>query len=251
MIVLPMAGRSSRFAKAGFTQPKYRLPLGPEQGGMSLFRACLESFKAYFAQESFVFVHLDEPEVRAFLREQVALAGLAADNCHYVALGEPTTGQAETVALGLERAGLNLSNPLFIFNIDTIRTGFQKPEFIKDPSVAGYLEVMRAEGDHWSFARVDDIGYVVEVAEKSRISDLCSTGLYYFRSAEDYLAAYRASLHQSAAQSQGGERYVAPLYNWFIAQGAQIRVAEIAAEEVAFSGTPEEYWALLRSETCQ
>lgn len=244
MIVIPMAGRSSRFFKAGFTQPKYMLPLGPKHGGVTVFRACIDSFRAYFGTDVFVFVHLDEPGVRDFLDRELAAAGVPAETCRFVALQGTTSGQAETVALGVEGAGMPDTEELIIFNIDTIRPGYRKPDFLADPAVAGYLEVVHAEGDHWSFALADLSGRVREVAEKRRISDLCSTGLYHFRRAGDFMAAYRATLGTAAADLQGGERYVAPLYNSLIRDGADIRYDLILPEEVLFSGTPDEYYAL-------
>ncbi len=244
MIVIPMAGRSSRFFKAGFTLPKYMLPLGPRHGGVTVFRACIDSFKAYYGEETFVFVHLDDPGVRAFLDQELEAAGVPAASCRFVALRETTSGQAETVALGVEGAGMPDDEPLIIFNIDTIRPGYRKPDYLADPAVDGYLEVVHAEGDHWSFALADMSGRVREVAEKRRISDLCSTGLYHFRRAGDFMAAYKATLTTAAAELQGGERYVAPLYNSLIRDGAEIRYDLILPEEVLFSGTPDEYHAL-------
>jgi hypothetical protein len=247
MIVIPMAGRSSRFFKVGFSQPKYMLALGPRHGGATVFRLCIDSFKAYFTSETFVFVHLDEPGVRAFLDHELAAAGIAAQSCRFVALPGATSGQAETVALGLEQAGMPGDDPLIIFNIDTIRPGYRKPAFLADPDVTGYLEVVRAAGDHWSFALADASGRVVEVAEKRRISDLCSTGLYHFRRAQDFMSAFRATLSMAASDLSGGERYVAPLYNSLIRDGADIRFDLITMDQVQFSGTPDEYHTLLRS----
>ncbi|TOH10549.1 capsular biosynthesis protein, partial [Vibrio parahaemolyticus] len=44
MIVIPMAGMSSRFFKAGYKLPKYML----EAHGKSLFEHSLRSFESYF-----------------------------------------------------------------------------------------------------------------------------------------------------------------------------------------------------------
>ena len=53
MIVIPMAGMSRRFFDAGYSRPKYELPLD----GQTLFGCCLRSFEHYFGSERFVFVH--------------------------------------------------------------------------------------------------------------------------------------------------------------------------------------------------
>ena len=42
-------------------------------------------------------------------------------------------------------------------------------------------------GEQWSFARADQSGKVIEVAEKKRISNNVSTGLYYFSSGYEFL----------------------------------------------------------------
>lgn len=52
MIVIPMAGMSSRFFKAGYTQPKYML----EAHGQTLFEHSVNSFAAYFASTPFLFI---------------------------------------------------------------------------------------------------------------------------------------------------------------------------------------------------
>lgn len=49
MIIIPMAGLSSRFFKAGYTKPKYML----DAHGISLFDHAVNSFKAYFKTETF------------------------------------------------------------------------------------------------------------------------------------------------------------------------------------------------------
>ncbi len=83
-----------------------------------------------------------------------------------------------------------------------------------------------------------------EVAEKVRISDLCSTGLYYFRSAGLFQELYAPIAAKDPSTLQGGERYIAPLYNDALKLGHDIRYALIEADEVLFCGTPDEYDAL-------
>lgn len=246
MIIFPMAGRSSRFFKAGFTRPKYMLPLGSSYGGVSVFRACVSSFKAYFGQETFVFVHLDDKGVRDFLEAELKAVGVPQNTYKLVALKTTTSGQAETVAAGVKKAKIKSDERLIVFNIDTIRPGYKLPECVVDENVTGYIEVVEAEGDHWSFVKGDTNGRVTEVSEKLRISDLCSTGLYYFRSADTFLKAYNAMQSVDVKKLQGGERYVAPLYNLLIAEGKEIRYELISMNQVQFSGTPDEYAALLK-----
>ena len=77
--------------------------------------------------------------------------------------------------------------------------------------------MVRAPGDRWSFARTDASGRVVEVAEKRRISELASTGLYYFSHADELVATAREMF--ANGETTRGEYYVMPVYQKYIARG--------------------------------
>ena len=52
MIIIPMAGMSSRFFKAGYDKPKYML----SAHGSTLFEHSVNSFKKYFNDTPFLFI---------------------------------------------------------------------------------------------------------------------------------------------------------------------------------------------------
>ena len=156
-------------------------------------------------------------------------------------LEEVTEGQACTVLTA--RRWIDSDEPLLIYNADTFcRTTLAKrlaadgTGQTSGPEVDGVLGVFHAPGDKWSFARADSSGKVIETAEKSRISDWASTGLYYFRRGRDFVAHADAMI--GAGERVNGEFYVAPVYNRMIAAGAQIYIDP--AEEVWGLGTPED-----------
>lgn len=235
MIVIPMAGNSSRFFAAGFTRPKYEI----ESHGRPLFDWSLRSFEHYFPTEQFVFVTREEFDARDFVSEACSRIGLKFFDI--VELAAPTRGQAETVFKGLERLLPEAaSESLTIFNIDTIRPNFRFAPNYRDCD--GCLEVFRGTGANWSFVKASNARGcgVAEVAEKRPISDLCSTGLYWFRSAALFAAAYKRAASSSAYIDQWRELYVAPLYNYMIEDKALVNFQQIEAAEVVFVGTPEE-----------
>lgn len=244
MIVLPMAGLSSRFFKAGYTVPKYMLDLH----GKTVFAHALGSFRAYFGKERITIICRADYGTPEFVRAECIKAGLPEADLDLVVLDHETAGQAETVALGLERAGADPEAPLTIFNIDTFRPGFTHPTDFNLGSIHGYVEVFRGPGEHWSFVRPDTRApgefRAAEVAEKVRISDLCSTGLYYFSDVALFQRLYAPIAAKDPATLQGGERYIAPLYNDALKNSLDIRYALIDADEVLFCGTPDEYDAL-------
>lgn len=237
MIVLPMAGLSSRFFKSGYTEPKYKLPLG----GVPVFDYALRSFSDQFGNEPFLIILRSVYDTESFVRARLAANGVDA---RIVVLDEETAGQAATVHLGLERADISEQTPLTIFNIDSFRPGFSMTA--AERTADGYLETFLGEGDAWSFVVPSqpgtESGVAARVIEKERISDLCCTGLYHFGSRHLFEEAY--AQEQAAPSQPLKEHYIAPIYNQMIQRGRSVRFRTIPLEDVIFCGVPAEYEAL-------
>ena len=234
MFVIPMAGLSSRFFKAGYEVPKYQLSIADA----IVFDLAIKSFERYFATDLFLLIVRDVYDTPRFVAERLERLGV--QNVIIHTLDGETAGQAETVALGLQNDNIDSQEPIYIFNIDTFRYGFDKPEWVD--TVDGYLEVFEGEGDHWSFIAVDDRDKVIKTTEKERISNLCSDGLYYFKSKDLYLSLFeQAKAHNLTVKN---EYYIAPMYNLLIAQGGEVGYVKITDHEIDFCGTPDEYHAL-------
>lgn len=237
-IIIPMAGLSSRFTKAGYTLPKYMLYVKDK----SLFNLAVSSFENYFETCKFVFVARVVYDTETFIKKECEL--LRIRNFEVVMLEQPTAGQAETVLKGIEGAFIPSDEPILIFNIDTFRPSFVFPVKIKEWD--GYLEVFKGSGSNWSFAKTEspDSTKVIETAEKHEISDNCSTGIYYFKKVSDFIYAYQENLNNP--EKGVPELYVAPLYNKLIRKGRNIHIEVIKRDEVIFCGTPQEYLDYLK-----
>jgi NDP-sugar pyrophosphorylase family protein len=237
-----MAGKSSRFLNAGFTLPKFMLTAH----GRSLFEHSLLSFKNYFDNEDFLFICINDKTVIDFVKEKAKFLDIK--NFHLVCLDEVTRGQAETVYLGLKKIvqSNNMAFNLSIFNIDTFRVNFKHPDL--NTMEDGYLEVFEGEGDNWSFAKPKESNstLVAETAEKNPISNLCSTGLYFFKDYRDFLTAFEKYQLLPKESWERGELYIAPLYNLLIKNDKNIHYRKILRSEVIFFGVPEEYYAFLK-----
>lgn len=167
MIVIPMAGLSSRFFNAGYTVPKYMLDLG----GQSVFEWSVSSFKDYYNSDDFLFIIFDQFGTFDFVEDCVKKMGIR--NYEITILPERTLGQADTVYQGIKNKSSD--EEMYIFNIDSRLNKFEK---IKDTSqIDGYLEVFEGEGEHWSFVLPGENNRVLKTTEKHRISNLCSNGL--------------------------------------------------------------------------
>lgn len=228
-----MAGLSSRFFKCGYTLPKYQLELN----GLSVFSHSILSFKKYFDSETFVFVVRDVYDTPDFVKAEAKKLGIS--NFNIITLEKETRGQAETAYLATKQFPGDF--PIYIFNIDTFRHNYTKPKFITECD--GYLEVFRAEGEHWSFVLPNGPEEVVKTAEKERISDLCSDGLYYFKQKTVFESLFLDALENE--KTVRGEYYIAPLYNKLISRHAIVKYEIIDLNQIDFCGTPEEYQQLL------
>lgn len=232
MIVIPMAGLSSRFFKAGYDLPKYQLLLGSQ----TVFSWAVSSFKKYFQTDTFVFIYRDVFDTESFIQQEIENLGIK--SYQLIHLDHETLGQADTVYQGLK--GLE-DEELFIFNIDSKLLNFTKPEWYS--ACDGYLEVFQGEGTHWSFVAPGEGKSVLRTTEKDRVSDLCSNGLYYFKSLDMFNRAVEYSLENKIFVKN--ELYIAPLYNLLIAEGQSVLYDLQPSDNIQFCGVPDEYIALL------
>ena len=233
-IVITMGGLGSRFKKAGYTVPKYMI----EARGKSLFEWSMISLEGYRDRtDKYIFLALkdDSCDVEAFIRDKCSLLDIS--GYHIILLDELTDGQATTAML----AGRywDREHSLLIYNIDTyVEPGEMNSAELKGD---GFIPCFRAEGNHWSFVRLDDEGRVAEIKEKKRISDHCTLGAYYFRTCGLYEDLYNEYYRRGkASELVNGEKYVAPLYDYQLTKGGEIYISDIEPQKVHVLGTPEE-----------
>ncbi len=228
-IVMPMAGRGSRFAEIGIKTPKPLIDVR----GRPMYAWASESLPLELARR-LIFICLEEHLRERALEDDIRSRYRNLDP-QIVPLGEVTDGQACTVLKAAEF--IDNDEPLLIYNADTYcRTRLSERLPRLSPDIAGLLGVFRAPGDKWSFARADEFGRVLETAEKRRISEWASTGLYYFRRGRDFVAHARQMIADD--ERVNDEFYVAPVYNRLIAAGGAVYIDP--ADEVWVLGTPED-----------
>lgn len=180
-VIITMAGLGSRFRKAGYNCPKYMI----EAKGKTLFEWSMDSLIGYNRQVSkYVFVVRKEDNTEAFIKDKMKKYGI--DDVEVIGIDYLTDGQATTCMLAIPYC--DPDKAIMVYNIDT----YVEPNEMKYEDIQGdgHIPCFHAEGDHWSFAKLDDKGNVTEVREKVRISDNCTLGAYYFSSARLYKELY-------------------------------------------------------------
>lgn len=230
-MAITMAGRGSRFVEAGYYVPKYEIIVH----GRSLFDWSMDGLAAFRdAGWVFYFATRSDLDARSFLTKHCTQVGI--DVGGVLELDGVTDGQATTALALAEIAPDNA--PFAVFNIDThLRAYALRPWNIE--ACDGIVPCFPGLGESWSFARLGQEGFAVELREKERISPHASVGFYGFASAGDYIRGYRRHFATNCGSAHG-ERYIAPMYNTLIAEGARIAVPLLEAHDVTVLGTPSE-----------
>lgn len=236
MILITMAGKSSRFYQAGYRIPKYAL----EYRGQSIFEWSTKTFESKFSSEKFVFVIRNDDFSFSFVKDKINK--LEIKNYDIVVIDKDTRGQAESAYIALKQYHDDF--PVTIFNIDTIRYNYSEPNFYNECD--GYLEVFEGDGEQWSFIEPLSNFNVGRTAEKDRISKYCSNGLYYFKSQLMFQSIFESM--QEKNEMSKGEFYIAPMYNYLIQNGLTIKYFYVSIADMAFCGTPAEYEELISKE---
>ena len=238
-VVITMAGLGSRFKKAGYKVPKYMI----EVHGKTLFEWSMESLAGYYDKENeYIFIVRKEDNSRDFIEGMGQKLGYK--KVTVVEIDYLTDGQATTAMVAAPH--WDKETPLMIYNIDTyVEAGEMTTEQIEGD---GFLPCFHADGDHWSFVKLGEDGNAVEVREKSRISDNCTLGAYYFKTCGLYEDLYK-EYYSSDEKLEKGEKYVAPLYNYLISKGKEVRISIVDYDKVHVLGTPEEL-EVFRSNPC-
>lgn len=231
-VVITMAGRGSRFYDAGYTVPKYEIIAHDR----SLFEWSMLSLKNFLTSDCrVIFVCLEENKSSDFVLQKTKELGIT--DVHIIELKKITDGQATSAYLSRELWMPDC--PLLIYNIDT----YVKPHALQPcdirPGSDGWVPCFQVPGEHWSFVKLGDDGWAVDLAEKQRISDYASIGLYWFSRASRYAELYER-FFSDPKNLVRGEKYVAPLYRQLISEGGKISMSDLRLSDVHVLGTPAE-----------
>lgn len=226
-IVIPMAGRGSRFADAGYADPKPLIPVA----GRPMIQWVIDNITPS-RPHRYVFICLHEhleryPQVPAKLRE-------LCPGCEIVPVSAVTEGAACTVLLA--RDFIDGDQPLMIANSDQI-VDLSIDEYLTSgdrADVDGLIMTFWADDPKWSFCRMRDDDTVSEVVEKQVISNEATVGIYNFRRGHDFVRAADDMIRKNLRVNN--EFYVAPTYNQLIAEGARIVVARTGKEREGMYG---------------
>ncbi len=219
-IVIPMAGRGSRFAEAGYKDPKPLIPVC----GKPMIQVVVENLTPQCAHR-FIFICQNQ-HIKDYGLEQKLKS--YAQNVEIIGIDGITEGQVCTVLKAKEL--INNDDPLMTANSDQY-IDFDINDYLKDMDdrkLDGLIMTMKADDPKWSYARTDMDGLVTETAEKKVISTDATVGIFNFRRGKDLVRAAERMIADNIRVNN--EFYTCPCYNYLIQEGHKIGVYGIGEE---------------------
>jgi len=216
-IVVPMAGRGSRFLKEGYTLPKPLIPVH----GKPMIQVVINNLKPK-AKHKFIFLclkeHIDQHQIDKKLKQW-------APGCRVITVDQVTEGAACTVLLAKKL--INNKNPLMIANSDQW-VDIDINDYLKsmdDGKADGLIMTMWADDSKWSYVRFDEKGNVVEVVEKQVVSNEATVGIYNYKCGKYFVDAAESMIAKNLRVNN--EFYVAPVYNEMIAKNQKLIIYNV------------------------
>ena len=166
------------------------------------------------------------------------LLNLISPNCNIVQVDGITEGAACTTLLAKEF--IDNDQPLLMANSDQfVQWDSSKTlyAFSNSESDGGIL-TFKASHPKWSYAKLNDEGFVTEVAEKKPISNNATVGIYWWKKGSDYVKYAEQMIKKNIRTNN--EFYVCPVFNEAIQDNKKIIINEIEKEGMWGIGTPED-----------
>ena len=242
-LIMPMGGSGSRFSERGFDLPK---PLIPINDKPFLFWST-ESVRKFVELSSITFVvlkdHIESFQIDAVIKQYYPDATIHV-------LENVLNGAVFTCLRGV--SSIDNGSPVLFNDCDHIFTCKEFYKFCSEQNpenseqnlqiLDGALLTFPSTDPKFSFAELDDAGYVIRTAEKEVISNRAICGAYYFRDRKTFEYAAEDYLNESV----NNEYYMSGVYNVMIRQKRAIRTFMVDMH-LPF-GTPEEYDNALKSD---
>ncbi len=237
-IVVPMAGRGSRFKDAGYEDPKPLIDIY----GHRMIEYVIKNITPN-CDHHFIFI-CQEEHIREFELDKL-LKGVS-PKCSIIPINYITEGAACTVLLAEEE--IDNEEPLMIANSDQFVDIDINTYLGKISDYDGLIMTMPSNHPKWSYIAYTEEGDVTLVREKEVISDQATVGIYNYKHGKDFCRFAHEMINKDIRVN--GEFYVAPVYNEMIEFGKRITFHNIG-NKMHGIGTPEDLEAFKEKDVCK
>ena len=226
-IVVPMAGRGSRFTEQGYTDSKPFIDVN----GKPMIQRVIENLNIEFDEHfEFILICLQEDYDKYDFSIFDDIIGHK--TWKTICLPKLTEGAAQTLLAS--KPYIDNNTPMLSFNTDQM-VDYASDMWESFKKFDGGIPCFWGDSEDWSYARCGQDGFVEEVAEKKVISNDATAGYYYWSKGSDFVKYAEQMIEENSRTN--GEFYVAPVYNWAIKDGKKIAIYMV--DEIYELGTPE------------
>lgn len=228
-LVMPMAGRGSRFSAKGYKEPKPLLQIY----GKPFFYWSTQSVRKFVELSSLDFVVLEE-HVSGFHIDAEIRKYFPEARIHV--LPEVTEGAVITALKGCE--DIDDQFPVVFNDCDHLFKSSEFNSFCRSgcgSDIHGILLTFSSNEPRYSFVGKDDKGNVVRTVEKEAISSEAICGCYYFSSRD----VFERESQKYIKHCEYKEYFMSGVYNSMISDGMIVR--SIPTDFHVSFGTPDEF----------
>lgn len=231
-LLIPAAGKGSRFSVEGFQVPKPLIPVL----GIPMILWVISNFNLTRDDETLILCQ-EGAELPQTLMEYLKNTNL---RIKFIEIDYITEGPASSLKILLDQAISEA--PIICANSDQyVCQGIdQFIDSVREGKSAGQILTMEASGPSWSYISRDDKGNIVGVVEKKQVSDEATVGVYGWKSKGIALAAL--NWQQNLNDRVNNEFYVAPTYKYLIDNELEISTTSAGQHGVSVYGlgTPQD-----------
>jgi len=229
-IVIPMAGAGQRFVDAGYKYPKPFIFFNRK----TMIENVIENMGYH---NNYVLI-MQSQHAKDFKHVLESINDKLPIPMTILTVDQKTQGAAETCLMA--QGHVSDDDPLVIANCDQMFE-WNQSEFehaIANNDMDGYIFTFTATRNPlgYSYALTNEQGLVIQTAEKQKISEHATTGIYVWKRASDYWRAAQSMIQKDIRVNN--EFYVCPVFNQNILQGQRIGIWPI--EKHWGIGTPED-----------
>ena len=220
-IILPLAGSSDLFQKAGFPYPKPLI----EINGKPMIEWVIESTKSLAIPSQIIFI-IKEADSNVYHLDNTLK--LLDPNCEIVKLKNETKGGLCSVLMAIDL--INEDDSVLILNSDQIIDEKLSlfHDFWKQKKSDVGIVTFKSVHPRWSYALTEGDA-IIQTAEKNPISNQAIAGYYYFNSAKLFFdCAFQTIINDV---QKDGMFYISPVINEFILRNKKVHYYPIANEQ--------------------
>jgi NDP-sugar pyrophosphorylase family protein len=239
-LVLPMAGRGSRFSEEGYLLPKPLL-------SVDSMPMILQAVNCLPQSDNNVFMCLKE-HIETFNIDRILADNYP--NTKTVQIDTTTQGQACTCEIGINECEIDLNKPILISACDNgaYYDALKYLEMVNDESIDVIVwsfrnnQASKTNPNAYAWLDVDDDGFIHHVSCKKFIYDdplktHAIIGTMFFRKGKYFMDGLKANYEENITTNN--EFYVDDVLNQNIKNGLKVKVFEV--KNYICWGTPNDY----------